>query len=488
MLQNLFSGKNKSSVDKSELTDRQPCVAGKFYPGTAGELMAELQTLFAEAQPPARKNLRAIVTPHAGYVFSGQVAAEAFKQIDPEKHYEHIFLIGASHRTYFDGASIYNRGNYITPLGKVTVDLELANRLIAAHKVFEFHPEAHAQEHCLEVQIPFLQYHLKTDFNIVPIVVATQSETTIKKISDALKPFFTAENLFVISSDFSHYPGYEDAKTVDKITAGAIASNSTAKFLAEIASNESKGYKGLSTAMCGWPAMLTLLYITSEVNDIEISLLDYKNSGDAVYGDHKRVVGYWAIAFHQTEAKPDHGFKLTDEDQAALLKIARNAIINTVGNKPGVKFNPDDFSDTLRSRLGVFVSVYVDDELRGCIGRFDPESPLYESVGELAVSSATEDSRFRSVIQDDLDLLSIELSVLTPLKKVDTIDEIEPGRHGIYLKKGFHSGTFLPQVATKNNWNVEEFLGHCAREKAKIGWDGWKNAEIYTYEAIVFGD
>jgi AmmeMemoRadiSam system protein A len=370
----------------------------------------------------------------------------------------------------------------------VAVDLELANQLIAANKVFEFHSEAHAQEHCLEVQIPFLQYHLKTDFNIVPIVVATQSEITIKKISEALKPFFTADNLFVISSDFSHYPGYEDAKTVDKITAGAIASNSPDQFLAAIASNEAKGYKGLSTAMCGWPAMLTLLNITTEVSDIEISLLDYKNSGDAVYGDHDRVVGYWAIAFHQTEAKPDHGFMLTDEDQAALLKIARNAIINAVGNKPEVKFNPDDFSDTLLSRLGVFVSVYVDDELRGCIGRFDPESPLYESVGELAVSSATEDSRFRPVIEDDLDLLSIELSVLTPLKKVDTIDEIEPGRHGIFLKKGFHSGTFLPQVATKNNWNVEEFLGHCARDKAKIGWDGWKNAEIYTYEAIVFGD
>lgn len=487
MFNKLFSSKEFSS-GRSGLIDRQPCVAGQFYPNSAKELENELKSLFEKALPPIEGELRAIVSPHAGYIFSAQVAATAYNQVNPNKQFERIFLIGSSHRTNFNGASVYNRGNYITPSGTVSVDLELANYLIGKYPEFMFYPEAHLKEHCLEVQLPFLQYHLKTDFKIVPIIIATQSLATIREISKALKPFFNPNNLFVISSDFSHYPTYKQACEIDQITAQAIASNSAKTFLSAINDAEIHKIPGLSTAMCGWSAMLTLLNITEQQPGIIITPLDYQNSGDSIYGEKDRVVGYWAIAIHDSTNQSGPEISFTDDEKNALLAIARNAISGAVKTYDYSPIAVENLPELLKSELGVFVSVYVNESLRGCIGRFDAKEPLYKSVEELAVSAATDDSRFSPVKADELEHLSIELSVLGPLKRISSIEEIEPGKHGIYLKKGFSNGTFLPQVASKNHWSREELLGYCARDKAHIGWDGWKNAEIYTYEAIVFGD
>ncbi|MBE0638537.1 MAG: AmmeMemoRadiSam system protein B [Bacteroidales bacterium] len=487
MLNKFFSGKEGNSSDDSGFTDRQPCVAGQFYPGNAGELNAELKKMFALALPRKQGKILALVSPHAGYVFSGQVAATAYNQIEPGAKYDRIFLIGSSHRTWFDGASVYNQGDYVTPLGKVRVDLELANQFIKTSDVFEFRPEAHTKEHGLEVQLPFLQYHLESDFRIVPIIIATQSIATIQKISETLKPFFNPGNLFVISSDFSHYPAYEQAMEVDRMTAEAIALNSAENFLETIKKIESRNIHGLSTAMCGWSSMLTLLYITEHNSSIVIKPIDYKNSGDSRYGSMDHVVGYWAMAVYENEKLSNTEILFSDEDKNSLISFAMNAIKSKVGVTEILQIEPKNLSKALLAELGVFVSVYVDGALRGCIGRFDGKEPLFKLVEEMAVSAATGDSRFHPVTMDELDQLAIELSVLTPLEKIDSIGKIEPGKHGIYIKKGFNSGTFLPQVAAKNNWSREEFLGHCARDKAHIGWDGWKNAEIYIYEAIVFG-
>ena len=161
--------------------------------------------------PKQSENVLAIIAPHAGYVFSGEVAASSFNQIDPDKKYENIFILASSHRMSFEGASIYNKGNYVTPLGTVKVNLELANKLLKENPVFTDKADAHIYEHSLEVQLPFLQYKLKTEFQIIPIILGTQSASTSKKIADALKPYLNEKNLFVISSDFSHYPSYEDA-------------------------------------------------------------------------------------------------------------------------------------------------------------------------------------------------------------------------------------------------------------------------------------
>jgi hypothetical protein len=133
----------------------------------------------------------------------------------------------------------------------------------------------------------------------------------------------------------------------------------------------------------------------------------------------------------------------------------------------------------------VFVSIYVKGELRGCIGNFAQEETLNDLIQRMAVSAAC-DHRFKNLQPDEADDMELEISVLSPLQKIESVAEIEPGKHGIYIKKGLNSGTFLPQVAKKTGWNLEEFLGHCARDKAGFSWDGWKDAEIYTYEAFVF--
>ena len=487
MFGNLFSAKGQSHKEPTTAIDRQPCVAGQFYPGKANELRGELESFFARALPRTGKNPLAIVTPHAGYVFSGQVAANSFNQIAPESKFERIFIIGSSHRTYFDGASIYNIGNYKTPLGTVEVDRELATQLINDHKVFEFREDAHTSEHSLEVQLPFLQFHLKNDFKIVPIIIASQTEKTIKKIAEALKPFFNSNNLFVISSDFSHYPSYDEANIIDQITADAIASNSPDIFMEILSKNEGKKVPGLATSMCGWSSMLAILNITHEMPGIEINPLYYKNSGDALYGDKNRVVGYWAIAINGT--KENSGtFKLTDQDKKDLLNIARNTIQAKIMGKPIPEIDAENFSSTLKEQTGAFVSLHSNGQLRGCIGQFNPTIPLYKVVQDAAISAATKDYRFSPVKPKELSKIEIEISVLTPMKKIDSIDEIVLGRHGIYIKKGYNAGTFLPQVADNTGWNIEEFLGHCSRDKARIGWDGWKTADIFIYEAIIFDE
>ncbi|MFP4469426.1 MAG: AmmeMemoRadiSam system protein B [Bacteroidales bacterium] len=485
MFGSIFSGKAQHGTT---LKDREPCVAGQFYSGTAPELRAELKDMFARAKPRATANTVAIISPHAGYIFSGDVAASAFNQVDPEKAYHHIFLIGSSHRTYFDGASIYNAGNYKTPLGTVDVDIDLANKLMAEHEVFSYRNDAHASEHSLEVQVPFLQYHLKKDFRIIPIVIATQSEETVSKIADALRPYFNDRNLFVISSDFSHYPPYSQANEVDKATAEAIASNSVEIFINALKDNEQQKIPNLATSMCGWSSMLMLLNLTEGRAEIDYELIEYKNSGDQSYGDKGRVVGYWAIAVQKKKSEAGRDFSLTEAEQNKLLAIARQTITGWITQKEFPLIDTQALTPVLLKPAGAFVSLHSEGKLRGCIGRFDAQEPLYKVVQDMAVAAATSDSRFLPVTAEELNEFDVEISVLTPMIMIDTISQIELGRHGIYIKQGYCSGTFLPQVAINTGWTLEELLGHCARDKARIGWDGWKTAEIYTYEAIVFGE
>jgi AmmeMemoRadiSam system protein A len=181
-------------------------------------------------------------------------------------------------------------------------------------------------------------------------------------------------------------------------------------------------------------------------------------------------------------------FKLDDKDKKDLLLIARKTVVEYVKNHITPEINAKNLSAAIKTNCGAFVTLRKHGDLRGCIGRFDSNEPLYKVVQDMAVASSTQDYRFKPVGPDEIKELEIEISVLTPMRRIDSIDEIELGRHGIYIKKGFRSGTFLPQVADETGWTKEEFLGHCAQDKAGIGWDGWKDAELYIYEALVFSE
>ena len=458
--------------------------ANRFYTGDARELSEEVDSFLALHRNDAKySNVAALIVPHAGYYFSGNVAASAYMAIDAKKQYKRIFLLGPSHHEWLDGASVNTEADwYATPLGNVKVDHETAVALTNTDSVFCYRSEAHDREHCLEVQLPFLQRRFKEVPPIVPIVISTNDYEKLKRMAEVLKPYFTDENLFVISSDFSHYPKYEDACELDAKTGKAVESGDVEEFIATINANARSGKRNLATSACGEFAIITLMLMLD--NQYEVKHLMYQNSGDIDNHDHSRVVGYHSFAILR---KDNASFALSDADKKVLKEIALQRIKDSLDGKR-CSDNSSLFTihSSLNQKCGAFVSLHKHGHLRGCIGHFGEDYPLHEIVAEMARAAAFEDPRFMPVTRDELNDLDIEISVLTPMRRIQSLDEFELHRHGIYIKKGYRSGTFLPQVADEVNWTKEEFVGHCSQDKAGLGWDGWRDAELYVYEAIVF--
>ena len=464
---------------------RKPAVAGSFYPASA----KEIKSLTAPwLRPEAGSAPQALIVPHAGYVFSGEVAAAAYNRIPRNHPYKRIFLLGPSHRVGFGGASVDTLYAAVeTPLGKVPIDVSLGKELIRTG-AFTCRNDAHDREHCLEVQLPFLQQLFEEVPPIVPIVIGTQRLSLLEKMAEALEPYFNPDNLFIISSDFSHYPSYEDAKASDLALANAIASGGLEDFLEALSDIGRKDYVGQDTAACGACAIAVLLCMMDDQGRGRFSVEHrmYRNSGDSSYGDKDRVVGYNALVVTRREirkAPEEHLFHFSEEEKAGMIATARAAIYSALG----LPFDGDDTPvGILKEKgYGAFVTLHLNGRLRGCIGRFTSPSTLHATSREMARSAAFSDPRFPALSKKEAPEVDIEVSVLSPLKRIQSVDEIKLGRDGIYMIKGTSHGTFLPQVAEETGWNTEEFLGHCARDKAGIGWNGWKEAELYTYQTEV---
>jgi MEMO1 family protein len=480
-----------NTFSQEKQADRQPVAAGRFYSANKEALTKDIEDLFLKCvKAPSGLSVRAIISPHAGYVFSGQIAASAFTAVPRDASYKNIFIIGSSHIMSFNGASVYYSGDYITPLGKIKVNTQIANKLKNENRCFNYPVTAHLQEHSIEVQIPFIQYWLRKETGIVPIIIGTDNTNTIKEIATALKPWFTEENLFVISSDFSHYPSYNEAVIADKLTADAIISGDSKNFMKTLKNNSSKGYKGLVTSMCGWTSGLALLYLAEDNPNLFFRKIGYCNSGDSPLGNKEEVVGYNALELveeNKKEKRQDDlaDVKFTVEESAKLVSLARNSIRSMLFEGKRQELDPGTLPPIFKSKMGAFVTLKIDGNLKGCLGRFPSTDPLYQVVDQMATASAFEDSRFTPLTKSEFGQVKIEISVLGPLKKIDNINEIVLGKHGIYIKKDFRSGTMLPQVATENRWTLEQFLGYTARDKAGLGWTGWKDAEIFIYEAVI---
>ena len=459
--------------------NRACAVAGTFYSNDKTELSSQVKSLLQNAKIFKEEDVEAIIVPHAGYVFSARTAATAYKTL--EKKYKNIFVIGSSHHVSFDGASIYNIGNYKTPLGEINTNNTIVNALMK-NSLFVYNRDAHTKEHTLEVQLPFLQTIYGDELNIVPIIIATQNMESIIEISKILKPYFhDKDNLFVISTDLSHYPDYEDANVVDRRTLNALTTNNPQEFINVIVQNEGSNTKGLVTSACGWSSLLVLLNMTKDEN-YKYEILEHKNSGDTQYGEQNRVVGYGALRVYKDSDK----FYLTDKEKEELLNLAKLSLYESTIKNKRVEVDESTISPKLKQHLGAFVTLHKEKQLRGCIGQFEPNQPLYKVVLEMAISAARFDRRFTPVTEEELENIDLEISVLTPRKKINSLDEIKIGRDGIYITKGDKNGTYLPQVATDMNWSVEEFVRSCCEEKAGISSNDCKNAEIFTYEAIVF--
>ena len=492
MMMNMCNGQTRK-----EPVVRPATQANRFYTGDAKELSEEVDSLLALHRGETEyRDVAALIVPHAGYYFSGNVAAAAYMAVPKDKQYKRIFLLGPSHHEWLDGASVNTEADYYaTPLGQVKVDRETAVALMAADSVFRYEPKAHDREHCLEVQLPFLQRRFGNGKStqtsedsvppIVPIIISTNDFQKLKRIAEALKPYLTDENLFIVSSDFSHYPKYEDACKVDALTGKAVESGDVEQFIAALEENARRGVPGLATSACGELAIATLLMMIDST--YEVKHLMYQNSGDAEESDHSRVVGYHAFAVVRNgQTRTDTDFSLSEDEKRMLKDIALTSIKDSLDGKPISHHSP--LTSHLSEKCGAFVSLHKHGRLRGCIGHFGEDMPLHEIVAEMARAAAFEDPRFMPVTADELADIDIEISVLTPMRRIQSLDEFELHRHGIYIRKGYRSGTYLPQVADEVNWTKEEFVSHCAQDKAGIGWDGWKDAEteLYVYEAIVF--
>lgn len=481
------SGQDLQNSDKP-LFIKDPVYAGQFYPGTKKELENLLKSYFEMNRDLEKYPVHGMIVPHAGYVYSGPVAASGYASIDRGIKYDNVFLIASSHNVSFEGAAVYLKGDFSTPTGIIHVNREISKELAGHNGSIVDMSSAFTKEHSIEVHLPFIQYMFQENTPVVPLIVGTQSPKVCRQIAELLKPYTKGNNLFIISSDFSHYPDYEDAVKADKETAEVILKRSPKDLITYIATEGNKEVPGLVTSLCGWSSVLTYLYAVEEIEGLQAKKVLYRNSGDADIGSKDRVVGYNSIIFYGNKYPQESGFTINDSDRRQLLQLARTTIEQYVKFKKIADVDEKDFSETLKTKCGVFVSLHEEGNLRGCIGTFSPDKPLYQAVVSMAIASSTQDSRFIPVSTGEIDGLEIEISVLTPMKKIGSIDEIILGKHGIYIKKGYNSGTFLPQVATETGWTLEEFLGHCAKDKAGIRWDGWKEADIYTYEAIVFSE
>lgn len=420
------------------------------------------------------KNPFAIICPHAGYYFSGKVAAKSFSVIDKERKYENVFILSSSHTSSYRGGSLCNNQYYNTPFGTLTINNEICNDLTSKTNLLSFNNEHFKSDHTINMILPFILERIKPGYKIVPIMIGDGNHNNLSEISKVLKNYLNDNNLFIISSDFSHYPSYYDALEVDNETKDAILSNDSQKFLS-VVHNLNK--PNLVTRMCGWSSYLVLLYMIENKNII-INVEDYKNSGDITGDKNSGVVGYYAINFCYNNIT-------TNSERKFLTDVVRKTIKKYL--QDGTTYEPEKpDSQILNSNRGAFVTLHLDGNLKGCIGLFSANYELYNVVRNMSIASAFKDGRFTPVTKEEYDRIDIEISILTPFKRINDINEIKLGKHGIYITKNGRSGTFLPQVATETGWNLYEFLGHCSQDKTGIGWEGWKDAEIYTYEAEVF--
>ena len=442
----MFDGIQTGDVEVNDI--RPPAVAGSFYPGDARALGAEVRALLAAA-PAATGNvetLKALVVPHAGYVYSGPTAAAGYALLAPIRdRIRRVVLLGPTHRVAIRGLALPGVDAFETPLGTITVDAPAVASLADLPQVVTS-AAAHAQEHSLEVHLPFLQTVLG-EFTLVPLAVGHASPDDVATVLDRL--WGGPETLIVVSSDLSHYLPYATAVRTDRGTVGDIL-----RLDPHVEHDHA----------CGATPINGLLALARR-HPLRPELVDLRNSGDTA-GDRSRVVGYAAIAFHETDAVD--ASDASDHRGRTLLAIARAAI----GRQLGLELPARDDAAFLREPGATFVTLTVNGRLRGCIGSLEAVRPLGEDVTKNARSAAFLDPRFGPLSLREFENVTVEVSLVAPAEPVTFTDEadllrrLRPGVDGVSLEWAGRRGTFLPQV-----WDdlpaPASFLAHL-RQKAGL--------------------
>jgi len=470
---------------------REPAVAGQFYPAKKKKLESIIDSMLARVQPaslPGR--IVGIQVPHAGIEFSGPTAAKAYRLLQGMEFLT-VIMLGPSHRVDFKGAAVFDKGVWRTPLGDVVVDEEMATELLKEDKFFVRLPTAHFQEHSLEVQLIFLQRVLQ-NFKIVPIMLLFPSYEECERVGKVLAKVAKGKNVLLLaSSDLYHGYSYNEARSSDSLTLELIEKFEPKAFYQAV---QESYFKDKPVACGGYP-IVAMMIAARELGADKVVILGRTNSNEVLNQRGGYCVGYSAVAFVQTKEKAkideqqleSSENELSPEERKSLLAIARATIEEYIrtGSRPKVA----PLTDRLRNKQGVFVTLRKHGELRGCIGYVEGVKPLYLAVQDMAISAATEDPRFPPVTASELKDIDIEITVLSPLRKIDSPDSVIVGKHGLVIRRGFYSGLLLPQVPVEQKWNREQFLAHTCL-KAGLPPDAYKDpkSELYVFTGEVFGE
>jgi AmmeMemoRadiSam system protein B/AmmeMemoRadiSam system protein A len=482
---------SKPAGEKTVLTS--PLGEMGWHAADANDLKSQIEVFFKKAEVQSGDDTIALISPHAGYAYSGQTAALGVKAAKAK--YARVIVIGPSHQVAMqDVLSVPRVTHYKTPLGEIPVDTEFIEKLLQ-HKIFQDIPQAYKTEHSIFIQLPLLQYRFG-DFKLVPIVAGQCSPETVQKAAEILKSLVDKDTLVVASSDFTHYGsnyGYvpfsenipDELKKLDMGAYDYIVKQDSVGF--------SKYCDRTGATICGRVPIAILLSMLP--SDAKRTLLKYTTSGE-ITGDYTNSVSYFSIAFHgewQKQAVSETtqpNATLTQQDKQNLLSLARKTIESYLQNKR--VSSPEQLGITITEAMKVsraaFVTLKKNSDLRGCIGEIFPSQSLYKSVIVNAINAAVNDWRFQPVTPDELSGIKIEISALTAPRVIDSYNQIRLGTDGIVLEKDGLKALFLPQVATEQGWTLSETLTQLSL-KAGLPADGWKEgASFQVFQAEVFGE
>jgi hypothetical protein len=455
-----------ASLLASKEQSREPAVAGAFYAADPESLKRSVvEYLAAAGARPVEGKLIALVAPHAGYMYSGPVAAHAYRHIT-DRPVDTVILIGASHTAAYPGAAVYAAGSWRTPLGTVKINEAAAASLLNEKAGVTFSRDAFVREHSLEVQVPFLQQSLRT-VTIVPVLLGAVTPASFTHLADRLTKVLQQDDraIIVVSTDLSHYhdagtAGGKDRKVIDAVLRMSV----------EDLQNVLAGGDGEA---CGGHALLLAMAVARNLGATNGVLYRYANSGD-VTGDRGRVVGYAAMGLYRSP--------LPEAQRQELLSLARRTVVSYVRTKKTPAAETQDAR--LAANGATFVTIKRNHELRGCIGNIQPVMPLYQSVIRNAVAAASQDPRFPPMTPEELTDLEIEVTILSPLEPVNDVREIRIGTHGLSIVKDGRSGIFLPQVPVEQGWDLPTYLEQLCF-KAGLPAGAWRDAQLYRFTADI---
>jgi AmmeMemoRadiSam system protein B/AmmeMemoRadiSam system protein A len=465
---------------------RPPAVAGSFYPADPAELTKMVDGFLAKANQ-APLDAVALVAPHAGYEFAGQVAAYSYASLKGRK-IDRVVLIAPSHYEAFRFASVYDGSAYTTPLGQVPVDRAFASKLASMSPLIKLSGLGHTpgpgkMEHSVEVELPLLQRTLG-QFQLVPIVMGDQSYEMCRALGIALAKLIAGTNTLIIaSSDLSHFHTYAEAVKIDHQTLKAIEDWDYLSM--------SRNFDQSIWEACGGGPIIAAMIASERLGASQARVLKYANSGDVPSGDKSRVVGYGAVAFlkkAERAAAPEAPFSLTRQEKDELMRIARRSVETSVRDRKEYD-PPAPSSEALNQARGAFVTLKERGALRGCIGYVAPIKALYLTVSDVARFAALEDRRFRPVAAGELGALEYEISVLSPMRRIMDTKEIVVGQHGLLIHKGGSEGLLLPQVPVEQKWDRAEFLQEVCL-KAGLPQRAWQDpeADLFRFTALIFNE